>query len=139
MIDDNFFIYSNLSTGIDIDVLFGDFIQDFDLQGKRVAYFKASHQTLYALNNYGDLVGIVFVVKKFRLINNITWLVSPNYRDKGIASRLIAEAQREFKLLTALTRNDASYQLAKKMNFLVFFKKFCIWFTFKGRIPSTSN
>jgi len=139
MIDYKYFIYKNSTVGVEINVLFADFIQDFDFQRKRISNLRTAHTTLYALNDKGHLIGIIYVVKKFKIVNNVTWLVSPKYRNQGIASKLIAEAQGQFRLLTAFTRNDASYRLAKKMHFFVFFKKFCIWLNFKARIPSTNN
>jgi RimJ/RimL family protein N-acetyltransferase len=134
-----FSIHRNSIDGADMNYLFVNFIQAFDLQNKRIDNFKKADSSIYALNDKGDLVGIIYVVKKFKLVNNVTWLVSPKYRNQGIASKLIAEAQGQFRLLTAFARNDASYRLAKKMHFFVFFKKFCIWLNFKARIPSTNN
>jgi hypothetical protein len=129
----------NSFAGTDLINLFIDFIKNFDLQEKRIDNFKKADSSIFAYNYKGDLVGVVFVFKKFYVVNNVTWLVSPNYRNRGVASLLVAEAQDEFRVLTAFTRNEASSKLAKKMHFFVFFKHFCIWLSFKPRIPSTSN
>ncbi|MBR9700130.1 GNAT family N-acetyltransferase [Candidatus Woesearchaeota archaeon] len=96
-------------------------------QEKRVRNLRSASR-IYTRKKGTEVQGVVFVNRLFFFLPNITWITSPKHRKKGVATALIEEAKKDFFILTAKTKNDASHHLAKKSGFKELFSHHWIWF-----------
>jgi hypothetical protein len=71
-------------------------------------------------------VGVVFM-RRIAGIPNVTWMVVPAARRRGIALRLLQGLQDDTRWLTAICRNEASVAVARKAGFRLAFGRFAVW------------
>lgn len=121
--------YKTLDLESDFLCEFKNFLLEFSLQDKRLHNFLISKSLVAARNSNDILVGIVFVSKKFYLLNNITWLISRSYRGQGLSGEMLNIMQDRYFTLFAMVRNKDSLRVAEKNGFFILFKKFCFWFS----------
>jgi RimJ/RimL family protein N-acetyltransferase len=108
----------------------GIFPED-NLKQRRSSNLKRAKYVLVARVN-NDVTGVLFVRNIF-LIPNATWVVRKEYQRQGLALRLLRRAQEDLRYITAISRNLASANLARKANFVVFPLGVCIWIRFGAR------
>ena len=96
------------------------------LREKRIANLATANYVVVAkISN--RVVGILFVRKIF-FIPNTTWVVDRRYWRQGIAYRLVIYAQSNLHFLTAISRNSASKNLARKAGFFHLPMGIGVWF-----------
>jgi RimJ/RimL family protein N-acetyltransferase len=102
---------------LDADVVnrFSVVIPDDFLKDKRLRNLAVAAQVVVALNDSVP-VGLVYVRRIFG-IPNVTWLVAESARRQGLAVRMLARLQQDWRCLTAICRNDASIGVAKRAGF----------------------
>jgi hypothetical protein len=92
-------------------------IPEDGLRAKRLRNLSRARQVIVASRGAAPC-GLVYV-RTIAGIPNVTWLVHESARRQGLAVRMLARLQRDWKLLTAICRNDASIGVARKAGFTV--------------------
>lgn len=85
------------------------------LRQRRLANLSRARQVVAAYD--GDTpVGLVFV-RTILGIPNVTWLVAERARRRGLAVRMLARLQQDWRVLTAICRTEASIKVARRAGF----------------------
>ncbi len=86
-----------------------------DLRDKRLRNLARATQAIVASRDR-EPVGLVFV-RTIAGIPNVTWLVHERARRQGLAVKMLVRLQQDWRLLTAICRNDASASVARRAGF----------------------
>ena len=103
----------------------GRVVPDDELRAKRLANLAIASHVIIASQDR-EPVGVVYT-RPILGIPNVTWLVVPAARRRGVALALVRAMQREQRLLTAICRNEASIRLARKAGFRMVLGRLGIW------------
>jgi hypothetical protein len=126
----NFIFHKKTDLDKRLECDFKTFISTFNLQDKRIKNFLLADSVAIARDSQAKIIGVVFVTKKIKFMNNVTWLVSKDFRGLGISDELLRMTQKHYFILTALARNKQSLSVARRNNFFIIFNKFCFWFSY---------
>ena len=94
------------------------------LRAKRERNLSIAGQVIVAFDQQ-EPVGLVFV-RAIAGIPNVTWLVAERARRRGLAVRMLARLQKDWSVLTAICRTDASLAVARSAGFAVA-GPFAVW------------
>ena len=102
-----------------------ELVKDDTLKHLFLRDFNQATDTLYYRINK-KLVGAVLVVPRYFIFPTVTWIVDKDYRNKGIASKLLFQMVQKHKILFAKINKGrtASYLLARKFSFKTLFRWF---------------
>ena len=103
----------------------GMVVPDDNLHDKRVRNLSMAEHAIAAVDASGEAVGVVFV-RRIAGVPNVTWLVSERSRRQGLAVRMLARLQQDWRMLTAICRNDASVAVARRAGFAIV-GPFAVW------------
>jgi hypothetical protein len=93
----------------------GDVVPVDELRERRLANLARARQVVAAYD--GEIpVGLVFV-RTVVGVPNVTWLVAERARRRGLAVRMLTRLQRDWRMLTAICRNEASVKTARRAGF----------------------
>lgn len=112
-------LQSHSGTRLDADALarFGVVVPRDALRQKRLRNLAIARQVIVALDR--DVpVGLVYV-RTIAGIPNVTWLVAESARRRGLAVRMLARLQQDWRYLTAICRNEASVAVARRAGFVM--------------------
>jgi RimJ/RimL family protein N-acetyltransferase len=96
----------------------GILVPDDELRDKRMRNLAAASQVIAAVDDASAPVGLVYV-RSIAGIPNVTWLVAERARRQGLAVRMLARLQQDWRLLTAVCRNEASVAVARRAGFMI--------------------
>lgn len=96
----------------------GVVVPDDELRAKRLRNLGLATQVVAAIADDSQPVGLVFV-RSIAGIPNVTWLVSERARRQGLAVRMLARLQQDWRMLTAICRNEASVAVARRAGFMM--------------------
>lgn len=101
---------------------------DDGLKEMRIGLIKQSER-LFVERRSGRIVAVVYILrkKKYAIFNLIGWSTMKEYRRLGIATKLVNEAQKKYKILATGTRNEASENVAKKCGFGKVRENWWVW------------
>jgi len=95
----------------------GQVVPDDALREKRLRNLSRAAQVIAAVD-HGGPAGVVFV-RTIGGIGNVTWLVAPRAQRQGLAVRMLSRLQQDWRLLTAICRNEPSVAVARRAGFML--------------------
>jgi RimJ/RimL family protein N-acetyltransferase len=107
-------------------------VPDDDLRARRTANLARAVRVVVATAADGHPVGVAYARTLFG-IPNVTWIVAAEACRQGIATRIVAELQKDFRVLTAICRNEASVRVARRTGFVLAFGRFAVWIRYRRR------